>query len=73
VIERSAAIEIARARAQQNGWAFAEPLHVIHRRGWFGRRDRFEIDTNADKRGTKAHFVIDAVTGEILSEGYIPR
>ena len=73
MIERDAAIEIARKRAAANGWAFAEPVEVVHRRGWLGGADRFEIETNADKLGTKAKFVIDAATGEILSEGYLPR
>ncbi len=73
MIERSAAIELARLRAEANGWAFAEPVDIVHRRGWFGRGDRFEIETNAGKRGTKARFVIDATTGDILSEGYVPR
>jgi hypothetical protein len=73
MIEQSNAIEIARTRAMERGWAFAEPVDVVHRRGWFGQPDRFEIETNAGKRGTKARFVIDAATGEILSEGYIPR
>jgi len=73
MIERADAIEIARSRAIEKGWGFAEPLAVVHRRGWFGRPDRFEIETNAGKRGTKARFVIDATTGKIISEGYIPR
>ncbi len=73
MIEEGAAIELARARAEAKGWAFAEPVAVTHRRGWFGKGDRFEIETNAGKHGTKARFVIDATTGEILSEGYIPR
>ena len=74
MIERETAVEIARARAAQNGWGFAEPLDIIERRPWFGRGGgRFEIMTNAGKRGTKARFVIDAESGEILHEGYIPR
>jgi hypothetical protein len=73
MIERDAAIAIARRRAAENGWAFAEPVEVVHRRGWFGRGDRFEIETNAGGLGTKAKFVIDAATGEILSAGYLPR
>jgi len=67
------AIEIARKRAAEKGWGFAEPLDIIKRRGWFGRPGRFEIETNAGKRGTKARFVIDAATGDVVSEGYIPR
>jgi hypothetical protein len=73
MIEQSDAIEIARARALERGWAFAEPVDVVHRRGWLGQSDRFEIETNAGKRGTKARFVIDAATGTVVSEGYIPR
>lgn len=73
MIERALAIDIARKRASEKGWAFAEPLEVVIRRGWLGGADRFEIETNAGKRGTKARFVIDATTGEIISEGYLPR
>jgi hypothetical protein len=73
MIDQDSAIEIARARAAQNGWAFGGQLQVLHRRGWFGQHDRFEIETNAGMLGTKARFVVDAQTGAILSEGYIPR
>lgn len=73
MIDRSTAIEIARARAEENGWAFAEPLAVTHRRAWFGGAGRFEIETNAGKLGTKARFVIDAAKGTVVSEGYVPR
>jgi uncharacterized membrane protein YkoI len=73
MIENSAAIEIARRRAAEKGWAFAEPIAVRLRRGWFGGADRYEIETNANNRGTKARFVIDAATGAIVSEGYISR
>lgn len=73
MIDRDAAIEIARKRAEENGWAFSEPVTVVHRRGWFGGSKRFEIETNAGKLGTKARFVIDTATGGVISEGYIPR
>lgn len=73
MIGRDDAIEIARKRAAEKGWGFAEPLDIIERRGWFGKPGRFEIETNAGKRGTKARFVIDAATGDVVSEGYIPR
>lgn len=73
MIEQSQAIDIARKRATEKGWAFAEPLEVVVRRGWLGGITRFEIETNANKRGTKARFVIDAKTGEVVSEGYIER
>jgi len=73
MIEREQAIEIARTRAIAKEWAFVEPLNVVIRRSWLGVVIRFEIETNAGNRGTKAHFVIDAKTGEIVSEGYISR
>jgi hypothetical protein len=73
MIERNVAIEVARQRAEQNGWPFAEPLNVAYMRGWFGQAARFDIETNAGQRGTKARFVIDAKTGNIFLEGYIPR
>lgn len=74
MIDRVTAVEIARTRAAQNGWAFTEPLDIVERRPWFGRSiTRFEIQTNAGKRGTKARFTIDGETGAILNEGYIPR
>jgi hypothetical protein len=73
VITEQAAIEVARARAMEKEWAFAEPIAILLRRGWFGQSDRYEIETNANNRGTKARFVIDAITGAILSEGYVAR
>jgi hypothetical protein len=73
MIDQEAAIEIARARAVEKGWLFGEPVAVVHRKSWRGESMRFEIETNAGKRGTKARFVVDATTGAILSEGYIPR
>ena len=73
MIEEDHAIQIARDRASAKGWAFAEPLSVVMRWGWLGGVSRFEIETNAGKRGTKARFVIDAKTGAIVSEGYLSR
>ena len=73
MIDRDGAIEIARKRAEENGWGFAEPLDVAHRIGWFGGSKRFEIRTNWGRKGGNARFVIDAATGEILAEGYLPR
>jgi len=73
MIDRERAIELARQVAVERGWAFAEPLEVLQRKGWFGRPGRFEIETNAGSKGTKARFVIDADSGAVLSAGYIPR
>jgi uncharacterized membrane protein YkoI len=74
MIDEATAIAIARKRAKEKGWGLTEPLAVITRHRWFGRGIlRFEIETNPAMRGTKARFVIDAATGEIIDEGYIPR
>lgn len=73
MIDREIATEIARSRAVENGWAFPEPVQVVHRRGWFGQSDRFEIEPNAGMLGTRSRFTIDAKTGEVISEGYLPR
>lgn len=73
MIDQAEAIERARARAQEKGWAFAEPLHVVVRKSWSGVVTRYEIETNAGKLGTKARFQVDAASGEILEEGYVPR
>ena len=74
MISESRAVEIARQRADEKGWGFVEPVATITRRAWIsGRPKRYEIETNAGNRGTKARFVIDAETGDVLSEGYIPR
>jgi hypothetical protein len=73
MIDNDTALEIARKRAEENGWPFGEPVWIEYRPGWFGRSGRFEIETSAGMLGSKSRFVIDAATGKILSEGYIPR
>lgn len=73
MIDQQQAVEIAQKRAIENDWAFAEPLSVVIRKSWGGKVIRYEIESNSGMRGSKARFVIDAATGEITSEGYIPR
>ena len=73
MITAEQAIEIARVRASSNGWRFADPVRCELRRGWFGSVDRYEIETNAGQRGTKAWFKVEAGEGQIVGEGYIPR
>lgn len=74
MIEQEYAIDIARKRASEKGWGFREPVEVVVQRAWFSDTVvRYEIEINAGNLGTKARFVIDAKTGEIISEGYIPR
>jgi len=38
----------------------------------FGR-ERWEVRTNAQRRGTNARFVIDAVDGNVLEAFWLPR
>lgn len=74
MITEAQAVAIARARAEEKGWGFAEPIAVVAREAWFSKHVlRYEIETNAGMLGTKARFVIDAESGAIKSEGYIPR
>jgi hypothetical protein len=51
MLDEHAAIDLARARATEKGWAFAEPIAIRLRRGWFGQSDRYEIE-----RGTSVGF-----------------
>ncbi len=73
MISAEEALAAARSRAQEKNWFFSDPVECEFRRGWFGLSSCYNIETNAGRRGTKARFVIDAETGAILDEGYIPR
>lgn len=73
MIDEEQAIAIARARAQERGWGFREPAWVTTRVSWRGRVTRYEVVTDPTMRGTAARFTIDAKSGSILEEGYIPR
>ena len=68
MIDRTLAVEIARKRAAEKEWPFAEPVEVTVHRRWYGRVDRYEIWTPGSTPGTKACFVIQASTGAILDE-----
>ena len=71
--EQDQALEIAHKRAEEKNWVFVWPVNVSIHRSWSGKPRRFEIMTNADGLGAKAHFVIDAKTGKILYQWYVPR
>jgi|GEM_PF-1232457 len=73
MIERETAVEIARKRAEEKGWIFAEPIQVLHTFGPLGKSNQFEIMTNIGFRGGNAYFTIDAETGKIISEGFSTR
>ncbi len=74
MISREEALAIARARPAERGWGMGETPSVEEvRSGWPRRLRKYEISSNPLARGTKARFTIDAETGAILAEGYIPR
>ena len=68
------ALRIALARAEARGWTLGgEPEVGEIRRGWPRRLQKYEVTSKKGLLGTRARFVIDAETGAILEEGYIPR
>lgn len=74
MIEADEAVAIARERAEANGWRWSEPISCELRRGGFGNHGaRYEIWTNAESRGTKARFTIDAELGAVIDQGYVAR
>ena len=74
MIDRAAALDIARQRAAEKGWSLAEPDLIDETRADFGRRVKaYRIASNPRLRGARARFTIDAETGVILEEGYITR
>jgi hypothetical protein len=73
MIDREAAITVARNIARAQGWAVLEPIEALLRRDWFGRPKRWEIRTNIRaKGGPMARFAVDAVDGHVIDKGYIP-
>jgi hypothetical protein len=69
-IDRDAAIEIIRKHAEQKGWPFNEAFVYIHLKG-HPRCYRVTMDTRIV--GGRARLVIDAETGEIISEWVMRR
>lgn len=67
------AVELARAEAKRQGWAWVDPALATFRKAWLGNGGKWEIYSNAKGLGAKARVVIDAATGVILEKGYIPR
>src|SRR5262249_20106371 len=73
MIDRDAAIEIARATAKAEGGAFAEAVATRVGRPGCGGGGRWEIRPHAVGRCAMARFVIDASDGRVTDKGYIPR
>ena len=74
IIDEFRAIEIARAAAVAQGWAFAAPIQCTLRRSWLQNRPtRWEVRSSSGSKGSVSRFVVDAETGCILEQGYVPR
>ena len=73
MINEETAIRIARAAADEKGWAFVDPVQVKLHRALRGNGGRWEIHSNTLAFGAKARFLIDAEDGRIIDQGYISR
>jgi hypothetical protein len=73
VIGQDEAVERAKTLARERGWVWQEPATSILRRRWFRAGGRWEILSNALALGAKVRVVLDAESGEVLEEGYVPR
>lgn len=73
MIDREEALAIARRRADANGWGIVEPLVVTERRGWNGTIRHFDVVSDPARRGTKVRFRIEAASGDVSDEAYLPR
>lgn len=72
MITRDEAANIAKARAEEKGWGLLEPLFIDARKGWNFKLKYYNVTSDPRMRGTACRFTIDAETGSILDEGYIP-
>lgn len=73
MISEDDAIRIAKQLASENTWGWVEPTKVIFRKSWRGKPLRYEVYSNAHGLGTKVRVFVDANSGEILEQGYLPR
>jgi hypothetical protein len=73
MITQDEAVAVARARAVEKGWALLDPINVSKRVGWSGKIKSYCVESDPALRGSKSRFTIDATTGVILEEGYVPR
>lgn len=65
------AIEIAKKVAEDQGWAWVEPVRAEHGRPWFGKGGWWEIRDNDSTRGRKVYIKIDDLTGAIIEKQLI--
>jgi hypothetical protein len=73
LISEAEAIRLAKQLADEKGWGWLDPPYATLRRPWFGPGGRWEIFSNAAGKGPKVRVVLDAQSGQIIDQGYIPR
>lgn len=45
MIDKEQAVELAKKRSEEKGWAFSEPIDIAERRGWNGEVFRYDLET----------------------------
>lgn len=66
------AIEIARRTAEEEGWAWIEPVDARLIKPWLGKRSRrWKVYSNINTKGPEVRVTIDDETGEVLKKRYI--
>jgi len=68
MIDREAAIRIARRRAAELGWPFEEPVSVTEVRRWYSGSITCYMIIAPCRTGSHSSFTIDAKSGEILGK-----
>jgi len=67
-------IELAREVAEVEGWLWLEPSRATRfRRWWIIGPLRWEVVSNADRRGMNVHILIDDSSGRIIEKGFLSR
>ena len=69
---QSEAISIAKSEAEKNGWPWHEPTSAL-RRGWLFTRKKWEVVSNADKRGCNVCVFIDDEDGSVVRAAFCRR
>jgi hypothetical protein len=72
-IDEKKAIAAAKKIAEENNWAWVEPVEAVWHPAWVGSGGKWEIFSNILQRGAKVRVVIESPSGRILEKGYIPR
>ncbi|MES2096663.1 MAG: hypothetical protein V4459_07865 [Pseudomonadota bacterium] len=70
MIDDKEALTIARKRAAEKGWEFAEPVMTVYNRNWWGGPGKYEIESGVAGPPPHARFTISARTGAIRRESF---